>query len=115
MLDENHEPLPVPHKLGQAVGIFNDFELDEGIITLPECGTLLLYSDGLSETIEDQPGSPQLFEMCGSIVNSRKMNAQACCEGLWKMVGGSSAESLIQDDFTVVIVKIFKKESSPWD
>lgn len=112
LLDESHKPIPVPHTLGQAIGIFDHFELDEESISLPECGTLLLYSDGLSETIEDQPGSPELIEMCGSIVNSKEMNAQAFCEGLWKAAGKSSAESLIKDDFTVIVVKSRKKEGS---
>ncbi len=114
LLDGYHKPMPVTHRLGQAIGIFDHFELDEGSISLPEGGTLLLYSDGLSETIEDQLGSPALPEMCASIVNTKEMNAQACCEGLWKAAGGSSAESKIKDDFTVVVIKSRKKEANQW-
>ena len=105
LLDKNHKKIPVPFRLGQALGIFDGFDIDEGRIVIPEKGTLLLYSDGLSETIDDQPGSTGLSELCASIVNTERLNAQACCEQLWSAVGGSSAESLIKDDFTVVIVK----------
>jgi len=110
LLDRTHQPISLPYNLGQAIGIFDPFALDESCISLPESGALLLYSDGLSETIEDQPGSPELFKMCGSIINTKEMNAQACCEALWKAVGGSSVESLIKDDFTVLVVKSLRKE-----
>jgi serine phosphatase RsbU (regulator of sigma subunit) len=115
LLDESHRPLPVPHRLGQAVGIFDHFELDEGCISIPKSGTLLLYSDGLSETIDDQPGSEGLSEMCASIVNTKDITAQACCEGLWKTAGGSSGQSLIKDDFTVVVIKSREMDGSQWD
>jgi sigma-B regulation protein RsbU (phosphoserine phosphatase) len=115
LLDESIRPLPVPHRLGQAVGIFEQFELDEGCISIPKSGTLLLYSDGLSETIDDQPGLEGLSEMCGSIVNASEMNAQTCCEQLWKAAGGSSVQSLIKDDFTVVVIKSREMDGSQWD
>jgi serine phosphatase RsbU (regulator of sigma subunit) len=115
LLDESNKPLTVPHRLGQAVGIFDHFELDEGCITIPKSGTLLLYSDGLSETIDDQPDSEGLSEMCASIVNTKDITAQACCEGLWKTAGGSSVQSLIKDDFTVVVIKSREMDSSQWD
>jgi len=105
LIDENHKKIPIPFSLGQAIGIFEPFEIDEGCISIPDRGTLLLFSDGLSETIDDQLGSTSLPDMCASVVNTKEMNAQACCEQLWKMVGGSEAESLIQDDFTVVMIK----------
>ena len=115
LLDKTHQAIPISSNLGQAIGIFEPFVLDEGYISLPESGSMLLYSDGLSETIEDQPGSPDLSEMCASIVCTKKMTAQACCEGIWRTVGGSAAESLIKDDFTLVLVKSLKKEDNQWD
>ena len=74
-------------------------------VSIPGGGSLLLYSDGLSETIEDHQDSPDLLELCTSVLDHEAMNAQAFCERLWMSVGGSSAESWINDDFTVVAVK----------
>ena len=105
ILDETHQPVTIPFNLGQAIGVFEPFSLDEGCISLPESGTMLLYSDGLSETIEDQQGSPELSEVCTSILCAKDQSAQGCCEKLWKAVGGSSAKPLIKDDFTLVLIK----------
>jgi serine phosphatase RsbU (regulator of sigma subunit) len=105
LLDENYQTIPIPVEYGQAIGIFESLEVDEGIITIPKNGTLLLYSDGLSETIEEIQSSPGLPETCSAVLNNEDLNAQACCEHLWKLVGGSGAESNIKDDFTVVLVR----------
>jgi len=53
-----------------------------------------------SLTIRLQIDPASCYPMCTSIVNTKAMNAQACCERLWKAAGASSAESLIKDDFT---------------
>jgi sigma-B regulation protein RsbU (phosphoserine phosphatase) len=105
LLDEKHKPISVPYNLGQAVGIFNNFEIDQEKLSIPKGGTLVVYSDGLSETLQDHPNAPKLYQLCTTVMNAEDQSAQACCEQLWKTVGGTEAESLIKDDFTVVVVK----------
>ena len=105
LLDGQNQVLNIPSKLGQAIGIFEDLEIDEEQISIPEGGILLIYSDGLSETIEDQANSPELPQLCSALLKNKNLNAQAFCDQLWRTVGGSAAESLIKDDFTVVVVK----------
>lgn len=105
LMDAHKRPIQIPINYGQAVGIFKDFDVDEGCLSLPECGTLILYSDGLSETIDDHRDAPELSQICSSILDNKDFDAQACCEQLWRTAAGSSAESLIKDDFTVVVVK----------
>lgn len=105
LLDDQNHSIQVPYDYGQAVGIFDTLIVDEACVSIPGGGSLLLYSDGLSETIEDHQDSPDLLELCTSVLDHEAMNAQAFCERLWMSVGGSSAESWINDDFTVVAVK----------
>lgn len=105
LLSASNTSLPVPYKTGQAVGIFEQFDLDETCIQIPSGETLIVYSDGLSETVEDQEGSPGLPQFCLSIIKDEELGAQELCEALWREVGGSAAETLIKDDFTVVVVK----------
>lgn len=107
LLDAQQRSVAVPYDYGQALGIFDKFSVDEESLTLPKGGTLLLYSDGLSETLDEHQNSPELSQVCSSILNN-DVNAQECCQQLWKMAGGSSAESRIKDDFTVVVVKSLK-------
>lgn len=105
LLDAHKRAKQIPMNYGQAVGIFEVFDVDEGRLSLPERGTLILYSDGLSETIDEHQSFQGLTQLCSSLLNNQDLNAQASCEQLWKTVGGSEAESRIKDDFTVVVVK----------
>jgi serine phosphatase RsbU (regulator of sigma subunit) len=105
LLDANHQPVSVPYNLGQVIGIFDGFTLDHEKLFIPEGGTLMIYSDGLSETLEDQENSPDLPQLCASILRKKTPGAQGLCEELWKTAAGSSGESLIKDDFTVVVLR----------
>ncbi|MDW7753960.1 MAG: SpoIIE family protein phosphatase [Brevefilum sp.] len=105
LLNANHQPVSVPYNLGQAVGIIEGFTLDHETIPIPEGGTLMIYSDGLSETLEDQENPPDLSQLCASILETINPNAQGLCKELWKTAAGSSGESLIKDDFTVVVLR----------
>jgi serine phosphatase RsbU (regulator of sigma subunit) len=105
VLDSRHRPVDIPSNLGQPVGLFNPFALDEQKICLPTQGSLLIYSDGLSETIEGSKDFPPLPELCASIQEGSELTAQDFCERLWRTVGGAEGEWLIQDDFTLVCVR----------
>lgn len=71
LLDRLNKPISIPYELGQAIGIFEAFDIDEEHIAIPEGGTLLIYSDGLSETIQDQEDSPNLPELCSSLLEKK--------------------------------------------
>ncbi len=109
LLDNRNQIINIPSRLGQAIGIFEVFDLDEERISIPDGGMLLIYSDGLSETIEEQEDSPELPQICASILQENKQDSQAFCDQLWRKVGGSLDESLIQDDFTLVVLRSCNK------
>lgn len=111
LLDSHHQAKNLPVKLGQPLGIFPEPALDVGQFSLPPGGTLLIYSDGLSETIDDNLDSPRLPQVCASLLSGNHLSAQALCDRLWRTVGGSSAVSLIKDDFTVVAIKAINPEN----
>ena len=105
LLDNQHKVIDIPFGLGQAIGIFERLEIDEQCISIPEGGMLLIYSDGLSETIEEQESFPELPQICSSILQDNTQNAETFCEQLWRKARGSLDESLIQDDFTLVVLR----------
>ncbi len=105
LLDGRNQAVGVPISVGQPIGIIEKPQIDQNRIYIPPQGTLLIYSDGLSETIEDNRDSPTLPQLCSDILNGNRLNAQALCDHLWRTVGGTQAESLIKDDFTVVVVR----------
>ncbi len=105
LFDGSYQPVPVPSGLGQLIGMLEAPVLDEQSISIPPGGTLLIYSDGLSETVEASPSSPLLPQLCSQILSQPDNDAQAFCRCLLRTVGGDGAESLIQDDFTLIAVK----------
>lgn len=105
VMDGHNQPLKVPRGLGQPLSVLDNPILDEQRITIPPGGTVLLYSDGLSETIEATPDSPELSQLCSQILEGNKLNAQALCDHIWRTVGGFAAVSLIEDDFTIVALR----------
>jgi phosphoserine phosphatase RsbU/P len=105
LLDGAHQPMNVPSGLGQPIGLFDTPAIDEQCIRIPPGGLLLAYSDGLSETVEGTPGSPPLPELCSGLLQAQPLEAQTFCGLLWQTVNGPSEVSLIQDDFTLVVIR----------
>jgi phosphoserine phosphatase RsbU/P len=96
---------PTGLRIGQPIGLFEAPAIDESTISIPEGGTLLVYSDGLSETVDTIQDSPALPDLCSSVMQAQPLDAQGLCDHLWEMLGGCTDETLIQDDFTVVAVR----------
>ncbi len=105
VLNNHHRPVEIPLGIGQPVGLFDRLVLDKQSVSIPPQGTILIYSDGLSETLESVENSPTLPELCHTILDKHNLKAQEICDQLWRTVGGSGGESLIKDDFTLVCVR----------
>lgn len=105
LLDDHNHVIDLPFGLGQPLGIFDKFAIDTGNFILPTRGSLIIYSDGLSETIDHNLEFPRLPELCAKLIREDRLSAQALCDQLWRTVGGSVNHSQIKDDFTVVIVR----------
>jgi phosphoserine phosphatase RsbU/P len=114
VLDARHTPVALPAHTGQPVGLFEDVLLDEQSLSLPAGGSLLLFSDGLSETLEGLGVPCDLAELCSSLLAGPGITAQELCNGLWQTVTGGtdctgspiSGHVPEQDDFTVLALRI---------
>lgn len=90
---------------GQPLGIFEEVELDSQVVIIPRGGTVLLFSDGLSEAADAQ-GIPFGFErIWRELAEQRSQSAKGICKKLWEAVNTHSAEMPHQDDFVTVVVK----------
>jgi serine phosphatase RsbU (regulator of sigma subunit) len=114
ILDGEQKTVQLASKPGQPLGIFYNVMLDEQEVTIPEGGMMLIYSDGLSETIEALEPPLEVEDLCSSLFAGRETcpGAQEFCDMLWRAAGGEGIESLITDDFTVVAVNHRRTESS---
>jgi len=105
LLDGGGQLVDVPVSSGQALGIFGDLPLDEQTIHLAPGGTLLLYSDGISETMDNQGTDFGLDSIYETMSANRLQPAQKICEQLWQDVKAFGGDAPQQDDFTTFIIK----------
>lgn len=105
LMDADNQIVNLPFKTGQPLGIFYEFAIDESHFQIPSGGTLLIYSDGLSETLDNHPESNKLPLLCSRLLERSNMRAQSLCDQLWRTASGSLEVSMIEDDFTVVALR----------
>jgi sigma-B regulation protein RsbU (phosphoserine phosphatase) len=105
LLDGEGRLMEVPVSFAQALGLFDNPPIDEQCIHLPPGGTLLLYSDGVSEATDTQGTDFGLDSIYQTMAANRARPAQEICEQLWQDVQAHGENLPQQDDFTTVVVK----------
>jgi serine phosphatase RsbU (regulator of sigma subunit) len=105
LLDGEGRFMEVPVSLAQPLGLFDDLPIDEQCIHLPPGGTLLLYSDGVTETMDARGAEFGLDSLYRSMAANRTRPAQGICAQLWQDIQAHGGDLPQQDDFTTVVVK----------
>ena len=91
--------------IGQPLGVLRDPLLDEHIIVLPPGATLLLYTDGMIEAM-DQPRRMFGVERMVAVAQANTHRApHALCDALWNAVQAFRSPEATRDDRTVVAVR----------
>ena len=92
------------HGVGQAVGMLDEIILDEQSITIPSGGTLLLFTDGLTDCRNPQH-DPFGHERVAMILGSHLGHTgQQVCDALWQVLQTYQSGSLQDDDVTLVAI-----------
>ena len=112
LLDGNGQIVDVPVSSGQPLGLFADLPIDEQSIALPPGGSLLLYSDGVSETKDIHGIDFAVDSLYRSMWANHRRPAESICEKLWQAVQAHGLGLPQQDDFTVLVVKRLKEEQA---
>ena len=87
---------------GQLLGLFNNPLLCERTLTLAPGSTLLLYTDGVTETTNSQS---ELFggeRLLAAVCAHRNSPAQAVCKRIWELVTAHRGDAPQRDDITMV-------------
>jgi serine phosphatase RsbU (regulator of sigma subunit) len=105
LLDGSGQPVDIPTSLAQPLGLFDDPPIDEQHIHLEPGGLLLLYSDGVTEAMNNQGVEFGINSLNQTLTTKRTQPAQEICNKLWQDVQLHGGDSPQQDDFTAVIVK----------
>ena len=99
------EQVDVPLAPGQPLGIFLDPLLDEGTLTIPEGGKLILTTDGVTDAVNqaDEPyGEARLVD---AIRDGWHLSAQALCDRILAAVTEYQGDSPRFDDLTLMVVQ----------
>ena len=90
---------------GQPLGILEEPALDENTVTIPAGGTLLLYTDGLTDQNNLQHIPFREERLMQAVCDVSDRSAQEICDHLLQMVIDYREGEPLQDDVTLVVIK----------
>jgi serine phosphatase RsbU (regulator of sigma subunit) len=96
----------LPHVTGQALGVFDDLLLDENSIQLPRGGTLLVFTDGLTDCRNPKGqvfGHEQVLKTLAGLAGQ---SGQQVCDMLHKVLVNYQSGASQDDDVTLVAVHV---------
>jgi phosphoserine phosphatase RsbU/P len=97
--------LPVPFQLGQALGLLDEPVFDEQQLGLPPDSLLLLFSDGLTEAMNQQGDDFGTDRLEAILAQNPHEHPQLVCQKLWQAVQAFSYGIPQSDDFTVAALQ----------
>ena len=90
---------------GQALGVFDEINLDEQTVTLSKGCMLILYSDGIPDSTNLQNESFGLKGIVRTLSHRPQLQAQMTCGTIINAVTKHQAGSLQHDDMTIVLLR----------
>jgi serine phosphatase RsbU (regulator of sigma subunit) len=103
LCQEGEVTLP-PRGAGQPLGILPRPELDQQMLLLSPGATLLLYTDGVTDTAGPQAGAYGLPRLRQALIAASSSSAQACCDEIFRSLQAYQAQEVQFDDITLVAV-----------
>lgn len=103
VLDAKRNPMALDQGTGQPLGLFDELLLDEGKLTLPDGGLMMLYTDGVTEAADAQ-GEFFGTERLEAALRLDTGRAEQACEAVWQAVQTYQGGVPQDDDVTLVAV-----------
>lgn len=95
--------LAVPSESGQILGLLPDPVLDEEAISLPKGGKLVLFTDGVTDAMDEEGEAFGRERLCATVAVHAAGPAQAVCDGVMQAVLLHQGAAAQFDDFTMVV------------
>lgn len=102
--EEGHLVEAISHP-GMALGIIDTIELDAQTLTIPNGGMLVIYSDGLSEALDEKDNQFGTQRLAQELATVSHLSAAQVCDHLWKCIHQFAGSQPQSDDFTVIVIK----------
>jgi serine phosphatase RsbU (regulator of sigma subunit) len=103
----------LPKTPGQPVGLFDVPLMDEQSLLLPRGGTLILFSDGLTDCRNpngESFGHERLSTLLGGLKDSA---GQLLCNALVEALAAYQSNAMQEDDITIIAVSRLENRQSP--
>ncbi len=94
------------HAVGQPLGLVDDLKLDEGTITLPPRGLFFLYSDGVTETIDESGGRFGQEHLIAALRGGVDQPAAEVCDLVWQTLEAFRGGEVQHDDVTLMTIRV---------
>src|SRR5204863_6348548 len=91
---------------GQPLGAMDGILLDEQTVVLPSGGTVLFYTDGVTDVLDAQGNQFGLERLRQALSAHRSAPAQALCDTLLEMTAAYRTATPQYDDITLVAVQV---------
>lgn len=98
--------------VGQPLGLFEELMLDEGRLAIQPGGTMVIYTDGVTEAVDS---SGEFFEeerLLETVQAGMAAGSDALCEAVWQAVERYQGDVPREDDVTVLAVSARNGQSS---
>jgi serine phosphatase RsbU (regulator of sigma subunit) len=104
LLDAVGTVLTLPHSTGQAIGMFEQLLLDENSISLSIGGTLLVFTDGLTDCRDPHGQSFGYERVQSTLAGLAGQSGQQVCDSLRAALTDFQSGSTQDDDVTMVAI-----------
>ena len=104
LLDAAGTVQTLPHTTGQAIGMFEDLLLDENSNSIPPGGTLLVFTDGLTDCRDPQGQSFGYARVQSVLAGLAGQSGQQVCDSLRGALADYQSGSSQDDDVTLVAI-----------
>ena len=103
-MDAEGNTVSLPQGTGQPLGLFDELVLDEGHLSLDPGGSMLLYTDGVTEAVD---GGGEFFgteRLSSAFQSAAALHPKQICETLWQALLAYQGTMPQDDDVTLVAV-----------
>jgi serine phosphatase RsbU (regulator of sigma subunit) len=106
LLDSNNDFLSFEQEVGQPLGLFPDITIDEQSLILPSNSLLFIYTDGVTEAMNDKDEFFGVERLQQVLKENGKSSASDICDSVWKSLKDHQGDTPQQDDITLLSMSV---------
>lgn len=106
LLDAHNKFVSLDQNVGQPLGLFLGISLDEQTISLPHKSLLLMYTDGITEAVNNNDEFYGIDRLQQVLKENRQNSASDICESVWRSLEDHLKDAPQQDDVTIMSMSV---------